>query len=42
LEIRKLEILPNGWGVMEDDIIAGLFALVHLSIELVNKEKNIF
>jgi len=29
LEIRKLEILPNGWGVMEDDIIAGLFALVH-------------
>jgi hypothetical protein len=41
LEIRKLEILPNGRGVMEDDIIAGLFALVHLSIELVNKEKKL-
>ena len=26
---------------MEDDILAGLFALVHLSIELVNKEKKI-
>ena len=27
---------------MEDDILAGLFALVHLSIELVNKGKKNF
>jgi phosphatidylglycerophosphatase A len=39
LGIRKLEILPKGWGVMGDDILAGFYALafVHLCIELVNK-----
>lgn len=39
LGIRKLEILPKGWGVMADDLLAGFYALsfVHLCIELVNK-----
>ncbi|MEO7769265.1 MAG: phosphatidylglycerophosphatase A [Ferruginibacter sp.] len=27
LGIRKLELLPKGWGVMADDILAGLYAL---------------
>jgi len=28
LGIRKAEILPKGWGVMADDVLAGLYALV--------------
>ncbi|HYM01104.1 MAG TPA: phosphatidylglycerophosphatase A [Blastocatellia bacterium] len=26
--IRKLERLPNGWGVMMDDVLAGVYAAV--------------
>ena len=34
LGIRKLEKLPKGWGVMADDLLAGLYALtvIHLWI----------
>ncbi len=30
--IRRLEALPHGWGIMADDVLAGLYAgiLVHL------------
>jgi phosphatidylglycerophosphatase A len=28
--IRKLEALPEGWGVLADDLLAGLFAAVVL------------
>ncbi len=28
LGIRKLESLPRGWGVMADDILAGIYALI--------------
>jgi phosphatidylglycerophosphatase A len=24
---RKLELVPNGWGVMLDDVLAGIYAL---------------
>ncbi|MEJ7587725.1 MAG: phosphatidylglycerophosphatase A [Ferruginibacter sp.] len=27
LGVRKAEILPKGWGVMADDVLAGLYAL---------------
>jgi len=29
--IRRLELLPGGWGIMADDVLAGIFAglLVH-------------
>lgn len=30
--IRKLEALPGGWGVLADDLLAGVFAAVVLSI----------
>jgi phosphatidylglycerophosphatase A len=30
--IRKLEALPGGWGIMLDDLAAGLFGLVTLLI----------
>lgn len=30
--IRKLEALPGGWGIMLDDLAAGLFGLVTLFI----------
>ena len=26
LFIRKLETLPDGWGVMADDLLAGIYA----------------
>jgi phosphatidylglycerophosphatase A len=33
LFIRKMELLPKGWGVMADDILAGLYA--HLLMMIV-------
>lgn len=35
LGIRKLEELPGGWGVMADDILAGIYANVILQLVLV-------
>jgi phosphatidylglycerophosphatase A len=32
LYIRKLEALPKGWGVMMDDVVAGLYANVLLNV----------
>ena len=32
LGIRKLELLPGGWGVMADDVLAGIYANVLLQI----------
>lgn len=47
LGIKKLEVLPTGWGVMADDLLAGLYALAvtQLLIWLANKSglnENIF
>ena len=33
LFIRKMETLPKGWGVMADDILAGIYA--HLVLKLI-------
>lgn len=30
--IRKLEALPEGWGVLADDLLAGLFAAIVLCV----------
>lgn len=30
--IRKLEVLPGGWGVMADDVLAGIYANVILQL----------
>ena len=37
--IRKLELLKNGWGVILDDVLAGIytFLIVQLSIDLINR-----
>jgi phosphatidylglycerophosphatase A len=32
--IRKLERLPGGWGIMADDVLAGLYAALLLRIYL--------
>lgn len=32
LFIKKLEALPSGWGVMSDDVLAGIYANVVLQI----------
>lgn len=32
LFIKKMELLPEGWGVMADDILAGLYANILLQI----------
>lgn len=32
LLIRKMELLPKGWGVMADDVLAGIYAHVTLLI----------
>jgi phosphatidylglycerophosphatase A len=34
--IRKLEKLPKGWGILADDLMAGLFAsiVLHVSVKL--------
>jgi phosphatidylglycerophosphatase A len=34
LYIRKLEKLPGGWGIMLDDVLAGIYANVALQIAL--------
>jgi phosphatidylglycerophosphatase A len=28
LYIRKMELFPGGWGVMMDDVLAGIYALL--------------
>jgi phosphatidylglycerophosphatase A len=39
LGVRKAEILPGGWGVMADDLLAGLYAMavIQLWILIANK-----
>ena len=32
LFIKKMELLPEGWGVMADDVLAGLYANILLQI----------
>jgi phosphatidylglycerophosphatase A len=32
LFIKKMELLPEGWGVMADDVLAGLYANILLEI----------
>ena len=32
LFIRKLELLPKGWGVMADDLLAGIYANILLEV----------
>lgn len=33
--IRRLEALPKGWGIMADDVLAGLYAAAVIQIYLV-------
>lgn len=33
--IRKLEKLPGGWGVMADDVLAGIYANIILQLVMV-------
>jgi len=33
--IRRLEALPGGWGIMADDVLAGLYAAAVMQIYLV-------
>ena len=40
--IKKLENLPNGIGIMADDIVAGLFALVTQAAILTSLNQNIY
>ena len=40
--IKKFENLPNGIGIMADDIVAGLFALVTQSAILTSLNQNIY
>ena len=40
--IKKFENLPNGIGIMADDIIAGLFALVTQAAILTSLNQNIY
>ena len=37
LYVRSMEKLPKGWGVMADDVLAGVYAHVVLSILLYSK-----
>ena len=30
--IRKLETLPKGWGILADDLLAGVYAWIVLQI----------
>jgi phosphatidylglycerophosphatase A len=32
LLIRKLEVLPGGWGVMFDDVLAGIYSNLILQV----------
>lgn len=34
LYIKKMELLPGGWGVMMDDILAGVYACIMLHLVL--------
>ena len=36
LYIRRLEILPGGWGVMADDILAGIYANIVLQLLIIS------
>ena len=40
--IKRFENLPNGIGIMADDIVAGLFALVTQAAILTSLNQNIF
>jgi len=33
--VRKAENLPGGWGIMMDDLVAGLFALISLLLIMI-------
>lgn len=33
--IKKAELLPGGWGVMVDDIIAGIYSLIVIRIAII-------
>lgn len=37
LGIKKLEKLPKGWGVMSDDILSGIYALIILQTAITLK-----
>lgn len=32
--IKKAELLPGGWGVMADDVVAGIYSLIIIKIAL--------
>jgi len=36
LLIKKMELLPKGWGVMADDLLAGLYAHIVLRLIITN------
>ena len=40
--IKRFENLPNGIGIMADDIVAGLFALVTQAAILTSLNQNIY
>ena len=40
--IKRFENLPNGIGIMADDIVAGLFALVTQAAILTSLSQNIY
>ena len=40
--IKKFEKLPNGFGIMTDDIVAGLFAFVTHAAILTGLNQNIY
>jgi phosphatidylglycerophosphatase A len=40
--IKKFENLPNGIGIMADDLVAGLFALVTQAAILTSLDQNIY
>lgn len=37
LFIRKMESLPGGWGVMADDVLAGVYANIILQIVVITR-----
>lgn len=37
LLIKKMELLPKGWGVMADDLLAGIYAHVVLQVIVIYK-----
>ena len=38
LGIRRLEDIPNGWGIMLDDLAAGLLAAVIINVAVLIAE----